>query len=156
MPTPAARPLTLVLALLLLGACKIERTPREFIDRSAPGGERTGVLERMLEERLGEMSAALRRGDAADAAAALHPTPDVMVVGGGPASGTAALVAELQGVGETDGDPVITAWGALPEPNPGFLWFAAELPGRGAATGFYTRDGVEWRLALFHLTPPGE
>jgi hypothetical protein len=155
MPTLPARLLCAVLALLLLGGCKINRTPREFIDRTAPAGERAGVLERMLEERFGEMDAALARGDAAAAAAALHPALGLRVAGAGGVRGGAALIAALGEVPAERAGVVISEWGALPEPNPNFLWFTAELPEGGAATGIYQREGAEWRLTLFHLTPPG-
>jgi len=156
MPTLPARLLCAALALLLLGGCKINRTPREFIDRTAPAGERAGVLERMLQERLGEMDAALARGDAAAAAAALHPGPELRVIGAAAARPRTALIAALGEVPAERSGVTISDWGALPEPNPDFLWFAAELSGGGGATGFYQREGAEWLLTLFHLTPPGE
>jgi hypothetical protein len=150
---------TRLLALLLvplLGACKIERTPREFIDRPGPGGERARVLEHQLEERFAEMASERRRGDLEAAAAALHPSPTLHVVGGHPAAGEAALRGAIARLPPDVGSPNLSGWGALPELNPTHLWFVGDFAEGGAVSGYYEREGLEWRLTLLHLTPPPE
>jgi hypothetical protein len=150
---PITRLLTAVLALLLLGACKIQQTPREFIDRTGPGGERAQVLEHLLEERFAEMAAALEREEFAGAARALHPAPRVRLAGGSGA-GTDVLEAALRAFPGPLGAPSLTRWDAIPELSPARLWFVVEFAQGAAATGYYEREGAAWLLTLLHLSPP--
>lgn len=158
-------------ATLLLAACKIERTPRQYYAQRTPAATERELFQAELEDRVTAVGPALEREDPAGAAFALAPAPDAYVFGprgGGPASGPEGVAAMLGIL--TDTVPaevrmheVRVTLGARAQT----AWFAAGMevrrPGEAEGaesvdtlrfTGVYLRTRGEWRLVQAHLSRP--
>lgn len=166
---------TALCAALLLAACKIERTPRQFYSQRDPAAAERELFTAELTDRVAAVGPALDRRDAGAALFALAPAPDVHVIGpdgGPPAVGPEGLAAVLGAVADTAPAAVSlhdvrVALG----PRAQTAWFSAGVevlrpaaPEAQAAadtlrlSGVYQRTRGEWRLMQAHLsralTPP--
>ena len=170
------RPLGIALcATMLLAACKIERTPRQFYSQRDPAAAERELFEAELTDRVAAMGPALDRGDTGGAVFALSPAPDAYVIGPGggePALGPEGLTEVLRSVRDTvpatvrlDGVRVAfgpraqTAWVAAGvEVTPTGPAAAGAAPDTLRFTGVYQRVRGEWLLMQAHLsrrfTPP--
>ncbi len=151
-----------VCASLLASACKIERTPPEYIDHRAPIAATRGAAAEELQDRLSAIGQALNRGDSDEALRALAPTPDAYMIAPGreavltgeEIAGTLAELASLPSPLELR-NVVITVG-----PRANVAWFRAEMhyPGADSGSSFrfsglYLRgDEGEWRLVQGHLS----
>lgn len=157
-------------AALLASACKVERTPQEFIDHRRPISELRVAAAEELQDRLLATGQALSRGDAAEAMRALSPAADAVLL---PVGEAATRVGEAQiagALGEiaTGGDAVrLRDVEVSVGPGADIAWFRAWLDHPDAAagapvriTGVYLRgDEGEWQLVQAHLstiTPPAD
>lgn len=158
-----------LLPLLLLAACTVERTPPDVLDRQDPAeAERVEALDE-LRDRVGAFRESVRRGDLGSAVAALDPLETARVVGvtdGPVGTGREALeaaVAEARGEGRvlartpdlqvSMGRAGRTAWFAthleLLEPDR----LATEAD-RIRVTGLLLRTEGDWHLVQIHLSRP--
>lgn len=153
----------LVGGLLLLGGCKVERTPREYFDHARPAEVVQREAAEELRDRVLAFGQALVRGDELAAQAALAPAPDGYLLG--PLDGQvlqggeriAALVRRLAALGPLAVDVLDVHVGVGPRASVG--WFAArfQVPGLPDSaglrmTGVYVRDRGDWRLVQGHLS----
>ncbi len=162
-------------ATMLLAACKIERTPRQFYSQRDPAAAERELFAAELTDRVAAMGPALDRGDAGGAVFALSPAPDAYVIGPGggtPALGpeglaevlravrdTAPAAVRLDGVRVSFGPRAQTAWVAAGvEVTPTGPGAAGAAPDTLRFTGVYQRVRGEWLLMQAHLsrrfTPP--
>lgn len=150
-------------ATLLASACKVERTPPEYIDHRQPIAAVRDEAVEELQDRLLAMGQALNRGDSFEALQALSPMPDAYVL---TAAGDAVFTGEEQIAG------ALTQFASLPGevsmsdlrvnvgPRANVAWFRAQIAHSGATgegpfriTGVYLRgDEGEWRLVQAHLS----
>lgn len=156
-------------ATLLLAACKIERTPRQFYSQRDPAAAERDLLTAELTDRVAAMGPALDRDDPGGAVFALAPAPDVYVIGpegGSPALGPGGLAEVLRAVRDTVpaavrvgdvkvslGPQAMAAWVAASvevAPSGGTV----EIPDTLRFTGVYQRVRGEWRLVQAHLSRP--
>ncbi|MDB4948837.1 MAG: hypothetical protein JWM27_1486 [Gemmatimonadetes bacterium] len=163
------RRLAATTALLLLAACKVERTPRSFYDRQPAAAEQDAAAAE-LRARVRAFGSGLERGDKAAAASALSPTGDAIVFG----------LRSDEGQALTGGAGLRAALDEIPVPAPlaartpdltvranlkGNLgWFSTHLEmlptgpeghfARLRVSGAFMRDGGEWHLAEIHLSQP--
>ena len=158
----------LAAALLALSACRVERTPDEYLNPRNPAQVESRDEENELAARVGAFGQALARGAQAEAVAALGPTAEAHVIGigfndGRPrfgARGLAAAVADLQlptdAVARTP-DLRVEADGR------GVAWFATHVevlpvvgaggqPQRLRVSGVFNEREGEWRLVQLHLS----
>jgi ketosteroid isomerase-like protein len=157
-----------VLAItLLVGACKVEETPRQYIDRRDPAATDREAIGEELSTRLPALAQALNRNDPETALAVLAPAPDLYVVGPqtdrepGGADGVLAVLREVaqHELADVAVQEVHTSVG----PRGNVAWFAARfslsgLPDTAGTTlrlsGVYVRREGEWRLVQAHLSLP--
>jgi hypothetical protein len=156
---------TLSLPVLLLGACRVEQTPEEYIDhqdrveaeRRAAGGE--------VEDRLRAFVAAVGRGDPTEAEIALNPAEDVEVLGPSrdlEVSGIAPARLILERMASTPVAVRIREISVEPAPVPTVAWFnlLVEAPGSEPqpalyrVTGVYRRDAGLWLMEQAHISGP--
>jgi hypothetical protein len=157
-------------ALVLLSACRVERTPRSFYDQRQPAAQDQDVAVAELRARVRAFGAGLERGDAAGAVSALAPTGDAIVFGlkdheGPPPVGPEGLRRALADIDVpaplAARTPDLTVKANL-KGNLGWFSTHVEMLPRGAAghferlrvSGAFTRDGGEWRLSEIHLSLP--
>jgi hypothetical protein len=143
----------------LLGGCKIEQTPSEFIDHRDTSLSEQQAAEEELRARLLSAGNALRREDADQAMDSLSPAGELFVYGlTGSGEGPGELRAILSNVAEgralvmEDLDVVIG-------PRNQVAWFRTELHGGPERTvvrfsGVFMRLEGEWRLLQGHLSQP--
>lgn len=152
---------------LLLAACKVEETPRQYIDRRDPAATDREAIGEELRTRLPALAQALNRNDADGALAVLAPAPDLYVIGPqtdrepGGADGVLALLQEVAQyeLADVAVQEVHTSVG----PRGNVAWFAATfalsgLPDTVGTTlrlsGVYVRRDGEWRLVQAHMSLP--
>lgn len=160
----------LAAALLALAACKVDRTPQEFLDPRDPAAVERRESENEIAARVGAFREALARGNRTDAVAALRPSPDAVVMGvgfndGRPRYGPLGLAAALEGLdlprGAVARTPDLRVEAGTREGGLG--WFATHLemlPVVGAGSqpqwlrvsGVLARREGEWRLLQLHLS----
>ncbi|HEX5725149.1 MAG TPA: nuclear transport factor 2 family protein [Longimicrobiaceae bacterium] len=159
------------LALLVLSACKVERTPPEFYEHRDPSVVEEQEAQNEVRVRLGAFQQAMSRGDHGDAVEALNPLPLAAVIGLRPHGGIALRgpqgLAQALGEIETPGRvlarlPDLTVSVSLRE---GMGWFSSHLellptgavPGpaeRLRVSGVFLSERGEWRLTQLHLSRP--
>jgi SnoaL-like domain len=157
-------------ALLALAACKVDRTPQEFLDPRDPAAVERRESENEIAARVGAFREALARGNQADAVSALAPAPEAVVMGvefndGRPRYGPLGLAAALEGLhlprGAVARTPDLRVEAGTREGGVG--WFATHLellPVTGVRTepqwlrvsGVMDRREGEWRLLQMHLS----
>ncbi len=155
-------------ATLLLAACKIEQTPRQYYSQRNPASVERETAAGELHARVSAVGAALDRGDVGGAVAALAPAPDAYVIGpdgGNPAVGPDGLAGILRSLADTvpvsvRARDVRVTLGARAET----AWFAAALEVTPEGTppasaplslsGVYRRQRGAWLLVQAHLSRP--
>ena len=163
------RHLAIATLLLALAACKVERTPREFYTQRNPARIDQQEAAGEIRARVRNFAEDLGRGDRAGAVEALAPLDLTLVMG----------VAEHRGMRRLGRAGVAAALDSLQLPvpavarmpdlevqvglNDGMGWFSTHLellpltgesraPQRLRASGVFSRDRGEWRLAALHLS----
>jgi hypothetical protein len=154
--------------LLLVAACKVERTPARFYNRQPAASDQDAAVAE-LRARVRAFGANLERGNPAAAVSALAPTADAVVFplgsdDGRPASGAEGLVRTLSDLGVpaplAARTPDLTVKANL-KGNLGWFSTHLEMLPLGAqgtferirVSGAFVRDGGEWHLAQIHLSP---
>jgi hypothetical protein len=153
-------------ALFLLSACKIEPTPREFIDRQVPVDAVRDQAQSALRDRISALVEALRAGDVALAEATLAPAPDVLVIGPGEGErlvGSAQITAILDLLATSDAATIeLIDVETRVGPRATSGWFFARLEVRTAGgdavpvrvTGIYQEREAAWQLEQAHFSIP--
>ena len=157
-------------ALLLVTACKVDRTPRSFYDRQPAAIDQDAAVAE-LRARVLAFGNALERGNRSAASSALAPSPDAVVYPLDGDDGRYATGAE--GLTRTLGELGVPAPLAARTPDlvvranvKGNLgWFSTHLEllpmgsvgqfQRVRVSGAFVRDGGEWHLAQIHLSRSG-
>jgi hypothetical protein len=156
-------------ALLLLSACKVERTPRQYLSGREPAEAERQNAEGEIRARVSALGQALENGDEAGALLALAPAAEVYAIG---PTGSASLVGP-EGVQEMVREmvreaPAVTEMADLRVtmgPRARVGWFVAVVRVQRADTagagddylrmsGVYLRSEGEWRLVQAHLSRP--
>ncbi|HET6762608.1 MAG TPA: nuclear transport factor 2 family protein [Longimicrobiaceae bacterium] len=154
-------------ALLLVAACKVDRTPRSFYDRQPAAVDQDAAVNE-LRARVLAFANGLEKGNTRAAVSALSPSPDAVVF---PLDGDDGhYTAGGEGINRALGELGVPAPMAARTPDltvranvKGNLgWFSThlELLPMGAegqfqrvrASGAFVRDGGEWHLAQIHLS----
>ena len=156
--------------IVLLAACKIEETPRSYIDRQTSAAREREEAGAEIRARILAFADALGRRNPARAAAALAPSPLAAVIGpvrAQPAHDPASLQAALREIIPPAGEAV-----AVQDIEIGVAaraqvaWFNARLvialdsapPADLRFSGVYQRREGAWELVQAHLstapTPP--
>jgi hypothetical protein len=160
-------------ALLLLSACKVERTAPGFYQHRTPAATEQEQAEGEIRTRVVAFRQALGRGNRAAAAAALSPAAEANVIGPmgddeAALSGGAGLEKALEET-RTEG-PVLARTPDLQvrvNLREGQGWFATHLElipadqpitraDRLRMSGVFARDRGEWHLVQLHLSRPTE
>jgi hypothetical protein len=150
---------SVVFAAAVLGGCKIEQTPREFIDHRDTALIELQAAEDELRARLHSAANALRREDADQAVASLSPAGEIFVYGlTGSAEGPGQLRGILSNVAEGRALEVADLEVVI-GPRNQVGWFRTELRAgaEGAIvrfSGVFVRMEGEWRLLQGHLSQP--
>lgn len=158
---------------MLLAACKIEQTPRRYIDRRLPAAAEQEAAEDELRARLALSVQALDRGNIEAAVAALAPAPGAYVAGAGEAmqgAGAGAVFILLRGAAErAAGRFELRDLHISVEPRNNVGWFAVsmaavpdttggesteEMSASLQLSGVYLRREGAWRLVQLHLSAP--
>lgn len=159
----------LAAALLALSACRVDRTPDEYLNPRNPAQVEQREAANEIAARVGAFREALARGNQGDAASALGPTVDTHVMGisfndGRPGlgpQGVAAALRELElprGAVARTPDLRVEA-----DAREGLAWFATHVellpvvdvggaPQRLRVSGVFSRREGDWRLAQLHLS----
>jgi hypothetical protein len=154
-------------ALLLVAACKVDRTPRSFYDRQPAAVDQDAAVNE-LRARVLAFARGLERGNTRTAVSALAPSPDAVVF---PLDGDDGHYGTgPDGINRALADLGIPAPLAARTPDltvranvKGNLgWFSTHLEllplgsegtfQRVRASGAFVRDGGEWHLAQIHLS----
>ncbi len=164
---------TALLLLLVLAACRIERTPQELIDPMNPALVDRREAEREVAARVGAFREALSRGSRESAVAALQPLADAHVIGvaedGGRSSFGAGGIQEALAALEVP-EGAVTRMPDLrvqTDTRERMAWFATHLEvfptvGGGSGeqrlrmSGVFRRLEGQWRLVHLHLSRAGE
>lgn len=160
---PAIMLLSLALPVLL-GACRVERTPDEYIDHTSSVEAERVNAEGEVRDRLLAFVGAAGRGAGAEALIALNPADDADVVapqgvGLNGAGAIRALVAQLV---TTPVAVQVREVSVRTNPTGAVAWFrmVVEAPGTAPepslyeATGTYVRDAGLWELVQAHVSGP--
>ena len=148
-----------------VAACRIERTPEEFIDQPSPAGEDLAATQAEIRDRLIRVANALREGSTPALMNSLAPHPDGVVLGPDlPAPSPAeqlvsVLQSELGGQLLSASDIVVDV-----DSTNRTAWFLARFTAPGNAvedsttrgfdlSGVFIRQMGEWRLVQGHITP---
>lgn len=159
----------LAAALLALAACRVDRTPDEYLNPRDPAQVERREAENEIAARVGAFSESLARGNQTDAVGALLPAPETHVMGTGanegrPRFGPLGLSAALRDLELPRG-----AVGRTPDlrveadAREGLAWFATHLeilpvvgaggqPQRLRVSGVFSRREGEWRLVQIHVS----
>lgn len=161
------RPSRIALSVLvLLSACKIERTPEEYFDHRKPSETERDAAADEIRARVEALPSAVRRGDPRQLLAALSPATDVHVtapVAGMRLEGSDVFAAAAGQLGSLEGaDLVLEEVHVTVGPRANVGWFAThgELLRAGEpakalqASGVFVRSEGEWRLVQAHLALP--
>ncbi|HEX6373737.1 MAG TPA: nuclear transport factor 2 family protein [Longimicrobium sp.] len=162
------RATALAAALLALSACRVERTPDEYLNPRNPAQVESRDAENEVASRVAAFSEALARGGQADAVAVLAPTAEAHVIGIGPNDGRprfgplglSAVIADLQlprGAVARTPDLRVEADGR------GLAWFATHVevlpvvgaggqPQRLRVSGVLNQREGDWRLVQLHMS----
>ena len=159
----------LAAALLALSACRVERTPDEYLNPRNPAQVERREAENEISARVGAFGEALARGATADAVGVLVPTPESHVMGigfndGRPRFGPLGLAAALRDLDLPTGAVARTPdLRVEADPREGLAWFATHLevlpvvgaggqPQRLRVSGVFNRREGDWRLVQVHLS----
>lgn len=158
----------LAAALLALSACRVERTPDEYLNPRNPAQVESRDEENELAARVGAFGEALSRGAQADAVAALGPTAEAHVIGigfndGRPRFGPLGLAAALADLQLPTDAVARTPDLRVEAAGRGVAWFATHVevfpvvgaggqPQRLRVSGVFNEREGEWRLVQIHLS----
>jgi hypothetical protein len=158
----------LAAALLALSACRVERTPDEYLNPRNPAQVESRDEENELTARVGAFGEALSRGAQADAVAALGPTAEAHVIGigfndGRPRFGPLGLAAALADLQLPTDAVARTPDLRVEADGRGVAWFATHIevfpvvgaggqPQRLRVSGVFNEREGEWRLVQLHLS----
>lgn len=159
----ALRPVGLGL-LLVLSACRVERTPERYFDHQTTIEAEREAAAGELRDRLLAMGEALDRGNATEALIALSPATDAFILGpreGMVVSGSERISLVLDSLlanHSVSAEVRDVQVGIAARANVG--WFRAELVLPGVLpddrplrmTGVYVRDAGLWKLVQAHLS----
>ena len=164
--TLAGRGAALALLAGLLSACRVERTPPEYLDKGAVIETEREAAAREVQDRLLALTQALNRGGGSEVLTALDPEDDAYVVGPaadsvvrGP-SGIRGILGQVVGSG---GQMEMHDLEVRIGPQANVAWFRGSLHstagGAGETpplriTGVYLRDAGLWKLVQAHLSRP--
>lgn len=148
---------------LLMSACKVERTPVEYIDHRASVAAVRDAAAEELHARLLAMGQALNRGDASEALQALSPASDAYVIipdQEAILTGEEQIATALDGFANLEGSVRMSEVQVNVGPRATVAWFRAQLERSGGMSdaplrisGVYVRgDEGGWRLAQAHLS----
>lgn len=164
---PPAR--ALAAALLALSACRVDRTPDEYLNPRNPAQVEQREAAGEIAARVGAFREALARGDHGGAAAALGPAVDTHVMGigfndGRPGLGPQGVAAALREMELPRGAVARTPdLRVEADARQGLAWFATHVellpvvgaggaPQRLRVSGVFSRREGDWRLAQLHLS----
>lgn len=159
----------LAAALLALAACRVDRTPDEYLNPRNPAEVEQREAANEIASRVAAFAEALARGGQPDAVARLMPAPDAYVMGTGfndgrPRFGALGLAAALRDLDLPTGAVARTPdLRVEADAREGLAWFATHLevlpvvgaggqPQRLRVSGVFTRREAEWRLVQIHLS----
>lgn len=163
------RHLAAAACVMALAACKVEPTPRGFYMERDPGVVEQQESAGEIRGRVRSFAESLGRGDRADAVEALAPVDLAQVIGEdvnsgltriGPMGLRSALDSMTLPAPAVARTPDLTVQVGLREGMGAFSTHIELLPAGGQpplrlrATGVFTRDRGEWRLAQMHLSRP--
>ncbi|MDQ3555715.1 MAG: nuclear transport factor 2 family protein [Gemmatimonadota bacterium] len=158
-----------VTVLVLWSACKIERTPPEFLERREPAAVERQEAAEELQARIALVGQALRDGRPTELAGVLAPTDSVFLIAphrAGQLTSAADLRTTLTELLPPDSLRAgMENVRLVLAPEGDAAWFAADVPrsevgssARAGApwrmTGVLFRDAGEWRLTQLHLSAP--
>ena len=164
MPRRSRLPVAVLAGSLLLAACRVERTPADYIDRAAPAEEARAEAINEVRDRLLAFVAATARGDGLQAGLALNPGQQVRLFTplGVELEGDAAVRQAFAGLVttavalrarevevETVG-PGTTAWFRMVVEAPG----TTPDPALYRATGTFVNNAGLWTLVQAHVSGP--
>jgi hypothetical protein len=152
-------------ALLTLGACKIERTPVRYVDHPSPTERQRADAESELQDRLLSLGPALSGGRVTEALIALSPADDAYVLGpdqGETVTGAGQIESLLASLGSRSLDVEIRDVEVTVGPIANAAWFraAVDVPGHTRAgsglrvTGVFIRHEGAWHLVQAHVSAP--
>lgn len=154
-------------ALLLVGGCRIERTPSELFDHVATPEEARAAAEAELRDRLLAFVAAAARGDGLQGMLALNPAPEARII--------APMGIEIGGIDSTSARAVVAQLLATPVAmqarelevtvstvRADAAWFRMQVEGPGITpepslyetTGTFVNMGGLWTLVQAHVSGP--
>lgn len=159
----------LTFLLWALVSCRIEPTPREYIDRQLPLGEIQALAEGELRDRLRVFFQAVAVGNAATARAALNPAAQVRIIGPREADRFtgAPEVDALVELAAAEPPAALTVHNLTVEVSTRATvgWFSADLELQRRAdmepvplriSGVYLLREGEWELQQAHVSSPAD
>lgn len=158
----------LAAALLALSACRVERTPDEYLNPRNPAQVERRDDENEIAARVGAFAEALARGGQAEAVQVLLPTPEAHVIGigfngGRPRFGPLGLAAAIADLQLPQGAVARTPDLRVEADGRGLAWFATHVevlpvvgaggqPQRLRVSGVLNQREGDWRLVQLHLS----
>lgn len=164
----------LAAALLALSACRVERTPDEYLNPRDAAQVESREAENEVGARVGAFAEALARGGRSDAVGVLMPTAEAHVIGiglndGRPRFGPLGLAAAIADLQLPTDAVARTPDLRVESDGRGLAWFATHVevlpvvgaggqPQRLRISGVFNQHEGDWRLVQMHLsraeTPP--
>jgi len=151
-------------ASLLASACKIERTPQEYIDARSPVQQLRSASATELEERVNAMGEALALGEIDAALDTLGIAPDGYLVHGlepEPVVGSVEVRRVLSEQLQRSGPLRLGGSNVTVGPRGGTAWFSLDLQSTAhdsgvQITGVLLRRDAGWHIVQGHLSRRGE
>lgn len=148
---------------LVASACKVQRTPPEYIDHRDPIAVLRDAAAEELQDRLLATGQALGRGNASEALLALAPAQDAYLVASdreAVLTGDEQIAGMLGELASPEAPVLLREVLVTVGPRANVAWFRARVgPAEGPdsalfrMTGVYVRgDEGEWRLVQAHLS----
>jgi hypothetical protein len=152
-----------VAALVLFSACKVERTPPEYVDRADRMALESAMAVDELQDRLLALGQAISRRNHAEAMVAMAPAPDVRLIMPGDGEifeGRDELSSELEDVIGGEVDMRMTDVQVTVGRDANVAWFRLMIEVSGAEvdaaplrmSGVYIRREGAWALVQAHLS----
>lgn len=158
----------LAAVLLALTACRVDRTPDEYLNPRNPAQVERRDAENEIAARVARFSEALAGGGQAQAVEVLLPTPEAHVIGigfngGRPRFGPLGLAAAISDLDLPQGAVARTPDLRVESDGRGMAWFATHLellpvvgaggqPQRLRVSGVLNQREGDWRLVQLHLS----
>lgn len=152
-------------SLALLGGCRVEQTPAEFIDHEDSIETERAAASAEVRDRVLAFGAAVARGSPAEALIALQPQEDVRVIGPEEemdVEGVGAVRALILRLAGTPTAVRVRDVSVQTGPAANIAWFSVLIEAPGStpeqslyrATGIYLRDAGLWELVQLHVAGP--